>query len=217
MTVSTSTSSKLNKLRELLREKWPDACPPNDTDTRQFPKGSLELERLFGSKGFSGVRLLEITGTDAAGKTRFLFALLAVLAARGTILYCDRAHALFPPGLHAAGIDLERVIIVRPASAALGVRQIEQLCAGRAVVAAVLDFAGERENLPQTLLHRLRREAVKTGIAVIFLTTDARLIPPSMLSLRVGVQRMAAGRVAATVLAGRISAVGTRVELDFDA
>jgi hypothetical protein len=214
----TVPTAPVRQLKELLREKWPEACPPQGPRAQTLLRtGMAPLDRLFGPGGMPRAQLLEITGRMAAGKTRLLFALLAVLARQGTVIYCDLARTLFPPALQAAQVDLQRIRIVQPASPAAGLRQVELLCAEQALGAAVLDLVGEKRMLPETLLHRLRRGAVKTGATMIFLTDGARLIPPSMLSLRLGVRRVGATRIAATVLASRISPAGVTVELDFDA
>ena len=206
-------------IKKVLFEKWPDACriePPAQEGCLRT--GNDRLDRLFGPHGLPRAQLLEITGATASGKTRLLFCLLAALTRRGNVIFCDWPRALFPPALHAAGVDLERLWIVRPPSSVAALRQVELLCKSPAVCAAVLDLSLEREPLSATLLHRLRQQAVRSGIAILFLTSERPgLIPPSMISLSLRVQRLTASRVAVTVCKSKISRAGIRTELDFDA
>jgi len=206
-------------IRKLLREKWPDACRVDPGAQEEcFFTGNRGLDALFGPHGLASARLLEITGAFASGKTRLLFCLLAALTHRGHVVYCDGPRALFPPALHAAGVQLERVRIVHPGSSASALRQVELLCKSPAVCAAVFDLSSERVPLSTTLLHRLRQQAVQCGIFMIFLTREeAGLIPPSMISLSLAVQRLAAARVAVTVRKSKISCALGHTEVDFDA
>ena len=206
-------------IKKLLREKWPDACGSEVSPPDDFLRTGIDrFDLLFGPRGLPQAQLLEITGTVASGRTRLLFCLLAALTRRGSVVYYDPARALFPPALHAAGVDLARIWLIRPSSSAAALRQIEQLGKSRTVCAAVFDLSSGRDPLAATLLHRLRQQAVRTGITVIFLTSErAGLIPPSMISLSLRVQRLTASRVTVTVLKSRISCAGVRTELDFDA
>jgi hypothetical protein len=118
----------------------------------------------------------EIAGPPSSGRTSLAFALLAHATARGEVVaVVDAGDALDPPSAAAAGIDLARLLWVRPPDVAAALRGTSHLLAARGFAALVLDLAGfERKTAPQ-VWPRLRRETTATDTALVVLT-DRRVM-----------------------------------------
>jgi hypothetical protein len=83
----------------------------------------------------------------------------------------DAADAFDPPSAAAAGVDLARVLWVRPPDVRAALRSTSHLLAARGFAAVVLDLAGlgGRAALGARLGPRLRREAAATDTALVIL------------------------------------------------
>src|SRR5687768_6124267 len=78
------------------------------------PTGLPDVDRLLGG-GFPRGAVSEIAGPPSSGRTSLAFALLARATARGEVVaLVDAGDALDPPSAAAAGIDLARLLWVRP-------------------------------------------------------------------------------------------------------
>jgi hypothetical protein len=82
-------------------------------------------------------RVLEIAGPPSCGKLSLALLWLAAMRSRGLIAVVDTARTIFPPAFHAAGIDMERLVVVRPPSAREAVEAVS-LLVGAAGFDAVL-------------------------------------------------------------------------------
>ena len=100
----------------------------------EAPAGlAMELPELDRATGFGGVpcgKLTEITGLASSGKlTLALRALATAVRAGGVAAYIDLPGTFYPPAAAAMGIDLERLVVVRPKDEAAAVKAG---CAGAA-------------------------------------------------------------------------------------
>lgn len=87
--------------------------------TEFLPTGIEDLDRLL-KGGIPRGKLIEITGDLSSGKTSLLLSMLAQATEREEfIAYVDAFDALDPEGAVRLGIDLERLLWVRCASAAV--------------------------------------------------------------------------------------------------
>ena len=180
------------QITHALRQKWPEAIRSlTDQSDRFFAAGRVELDALFPSgRGIPYGQLIEITGGVSSGKTSLLFCLLAANS-HTTAAYVDFGNSFFPDAAGAVGLDLSRLLVIKPTSAQLkpGLRSGELLLRDHHADIIVFDLAGWRQPLPIGLLHRLRLKTVRAKGLVIFLTQAADIIPASMTSLRLEVQR----------------------------
>jgi protein ImuA len=70
--------------------------------------------------GFPRGALSELAGGPASGKTAVALALLAALGPEALFAWVDGRGELYPPAAAARGVDLARLLVVRPSPAASG-------------------------------------------------------------------------------------------------
>jgi hypothetical protein len=190
------------QITNALRQKWPEAIRSlTDQSDRFFSTGQTEIDAFFPSgRGIPYGQLIEITGGVSSGKTSLLFRLIA--ANPRTTAYVDFGNSFFPDAADAAGLDLSRLLVIKPTSQLKptinggppeqlkpGLRSGELLLRDRHADIIVFDLVKHHTPLPIGLLHRLRLKTVLARGLVIFLTQTAGIIPASMTSLRLEVQR----------------------------
>ena len=96
---------------------------------RRLPTGIGALDELLGG-GLPRGHLSEIVGGPSSGRTALLHALLASATQRGEVTaVVDLPDALDPPSLARAGVDLARVLWVRPPSPQAAVKCAELILA----------------------------------------------------------------------------------------
>jgi|GEM_PF-987452 len=159
------------------------------------------------------------------------------------IAYVDFSNSFFPDANLSPRVDLSRLLVIRPGAKALrapfpeveedsidptidagppqdhltsGLRTAELLLRDRHVDIVVFDLVDCRTPLPIGLLHRLRLKTVRAKGLVIFLTQTTAIIPSSMASLRLEVQRIDKidpNRLRVTVTKSRLCAERVRLEV----
>jgi protein ImuA len=83
-----------------------------------LPSGRLEVDALLPGGGFPRGALTQLAGGPASGKTLLaLSALAAATAEGGLTAFVDGQGELYPPSAGAVGLDLERLLVVRPPDA----------------------------------------------------------------------------------------------------
>ena len=106
-----------SQVKDRLIRKWPEAirCLTRRSELC-FPTGLAALDRLFPSgRGFPYGQLVEITGGPSSGKTSLLLSILAAGSRnRRRIAYVDFGGAFCPDAALAAGLDIKRLLIIRP-------------------------------------------------------------------------------------------------------
>lgn len=91
---------------------------PRQPEDRILPSGSLALDRATGLEGFPRGHVTEIIGGASSGKTALLYAALtATQRVGGLAALVDAEGTADPDTLLACGIDLETLVLARPASA----------------------------------------------------------------------------------------------------
>ena len=203
------------QLKEIIARKWPQTVSGfSGRQEAVYVTGIPQIDALFADGGIPRGQLIEITGGESSGKTSFLYKLLAAITGRGRVAYVDLHNSFFPAAAAYYGVDMERVVVVKPESGVAAARTTELLLQNHLADCVALDLVGERRALPTTLLHRLRMETVRSRALVVFLTdTDAQLFPSSTVSLRLKVSRREASRVEVAVMKSRISREGVKTEL----
>jgi protein ImuA len=82
--------------------------------------GRADIDALLPDGGFRRGALTELTGGPASGKTAIALALFAALAPGDLAAYVDGRAELYPPAAAALGVDLARLLVVRPPPRASG-------------------------------------------------------------------------------------------------
>jgi len=124
---------------------------PPEAALPRCPTGLDAVDRLLGG-GFPRGGLSEIAGPPSSGRTSLALALLAAATARGEMAaLVDAADAFDPPSAEAAGVDLARLLWVRPPGLAEALRSASHLLASRGFAAVVMDLAasGARAAAPR--------------------------------------------------------------------
>ncbi|MDX9856886.1 MAG: hypothetical protein RBT76_03765 [candidate division Zixibacteria bacterium] len=203
-------------VRQEIAGRWPEAvCGHEQFERRVFVSGIESFDRLFVLGGVPYGQFIEITGGSCSGKTGLMFRLISgMVRSYGKAAYIDFCNCFFGPAAEYGGLDPAHLLVVKPDSLAGGIRAAELLLKHREVTIAVCDLVGTTRELPITLLHRLRRKTVRARGLVIFLTDRAaEIIPASMASLRLSVDRIDSARVAVQVVKSRLCKPGQAVEV----
>ena len=203
----------LARLRDEIRriERRPDRR------TGALACGLTSIDEALPAGGFPRGALSELRGGPASGKTGAALALAAALPGDELAAFVDGTGELYPPAAAALGVDLGRLLLVRPAaSSAPGVGAArsgelsafwaaEALLASGAFAVVIVDVrlpAGTRG--ADGLLRRLQTAAEKGGAIGLWLSAPgaAARVPAGVrldLSLRDG--RIVASREGRAALA----------------
>lgn len=84
------------------------------------PCGLAQVDRALPGGGFPRGALAELTGGVASGKTAVALALLAALGPGELGAFVDARGELYPPAAAARGVDLRRLLVVRPGAGGSG-------------------------------------------------------------------------------------------------
>jgi hypothetical protein len=142
---------------------------------RRLPSGIAALDDLLGG-GLPRGRLSEIYGPVSGGKTALLLAFLAAATGRGEVTaLVDLPDALHPATAHTSGVELTRLLWVRPPSLKEGLRCAELILAagGFGLVAVDLGAPLPRQ-LRAAVWPRLARTAERAG-AVLAIVANRRV------------------------------------------
>jgi protein ImuA len=82
------------------------------------PCGRPEIDALLPGGGFRRGALTELVGGPASGKAAAALALFASLGPEALLAWIDGPGELYPPAAAAHGVDLARMLVVRPPAAA---------------------------------------------------------------------------------------------------
>jgi len=168
--MAASASEIIEGLRQEIRRlerKVPTAA------AGPVPSGRVAIDALLPGGGFPRGALAELRGGLASGKTAVaLSALAAAMGERGLGAFVDGRGELYPPAAAALGVDLDRLLVVRPASGPgepwPGLWAAEALLGSGAFEAVVVDvpLEGARGRAPggaavDAMLRRVRAAAEK--------------------------------------------------------
>jgi protein ImuA len=166
-----------------------------------LPCGVAAVDALLPG-GFPCGALSELRGGPASGKTAVVLSLVAGLGGGALAAWIDGRGELYPPAAAAMGVDLGRLLIVRPPGGEEGARlafwAAEALLGSGAFAVVALDVPLERAwRGAEPALRRLVTAAEQGGTAGLWLSPDAGgLRPPAVvrLELRVEGRRIVAAR-----------------------
>ncbi len=153
--------------------------------------GRPEVDALLPGGGFARGRLTELAGGPASGKTGLaLSALASAMGERGLGAFIDARGELYPPAASALGVDLERLLVVRPFGPP-GTQQrmstalwaAEAILGSGAFEALVLDVPAslppERAGL-EAMVRRVRAAAERGGALAIWLGEGTVHVPAAV-------------------------------------
>jgi protein ImuA len=174
------------------------------------PCGLAEVDAALPEGGFPRGAISELAGGRASGKTGLALSLLASLGEEDLFAWVDGRGELYPPAAAAQGVDLGRLLIVRPASgrgqaplhAALWAA--EALLGSAAFAAVVVDVPLHRvERGWDAMARRLQAAAEKGGALGLWLTSPrAAVRVPAALRLELATE---GGRVVARRTVGGVA------------
>ena len=159
--------------------------------------GSLTLDIALGTGGLPRGRVVEIFGTESAGKSTLAMSTVAQgQKAGGNCAYVDVEHALDPMYAKAIGVNIESLLISQPDSAEQALEIIEHLVRSGALDVVVLDsvaalvpaaeIQGEMGEFQIGAQARLMSQALRKLTGIIH-KTDTICIFINQLRERVGV------------------------------
>ena len=166
--------------------------------------GRPEVEALLPGGGFARGALSSLCGGPASGKTGVALAVLREAQAGGGLAaFVDGRGEIYPPAALALGVNLERLLIVRPDPAwgALlpGLWAAEVLLASGAFPAVVIDvpLRGVPAARAEPMLRRLRAAAEKGGAAALLLSAPGDPAIPAAIRIDLDALRPVGGGHAA--------------------
>lgn len=187
---SRGGSARLEALLSDLGAQLRRGAEPRLEPAGIHPTGLPALDALLPG-GFPAGRISELCGPLSSGRTAIALALLAETTERrgGLAALVDPADAFDPPSANAAGVDLERLLWIRPGSPLEALRCTERLMETGGLPLVLLDLApaspvplptrrppGSRSPAHrQPALHhwiRLARLAETTGTALLVLSRE---------------------------------------------
>jgi protein ImuA len=191
--------------------------------------GRPEVDGALPDGGFPRGALSELAGGPASGKTAVALSLLAALGPEELAAWVDMRGDLYPPAAAAMGVDLSRLLVVRPSSGQPGDRAPQQqpgdaphagrepglaalwvaeaLLASGAFAAVVVDVPGTRlVRGADAAARRLQAAAERGGALGLWLaSTAAGLRLPAAVRLELSAEH---GRIEARRMLGGIAAAG---------
>jgi hypothetical protein len=163
--VAVPELSRIDRLKASLRQIAPTALFDPSLEEGGLATGFPDLDGRLAAAGFPAGRITEIAGAPSSGKATV--ALSAIARCPALAAFIDGQGQLFPPAAAALGVDLERLLIVRPPLEAAP-RAAEILIRSRGFALIVIDLPGGAR-LDRHRAHRLRTAAHQRGAALLVL------------------------------------------------
>ncbi|HEX5451292.1 MAG TPA: hypothetical protein VFW86_02795 [Candidatus Limnocylindrales bacterium] len=142
------------------------APDPREVVSTGFPA----LDAILAAGGLPRRASVTLRGAASSGKTTLALRCLAEAQATGSIVaWLDLPQAFDPLEAAARGVDLDWLIVLRPADADEGFRLAGALLAGRAVDLLVLDLPPRLRPGHEAILRRLAAHGRRTGARLLAL------------------------------------------------
>ena len=163
-----------------------------------LPSGRPEVDARLPGGGFPCGALVDLTGGPASGKTLVaLSTLREAQRGKGLAAFVDGRDELYPPAARALGVELDRLLIVRPgergdarggAEALPGLWAAEVLLGSGAFAAVAVDVSlrGVPTARAEAMLRRLRAAAEKGGTVALWIGSPGGPGIPAALRLDLG-------------------------------
>jgi hypothetical protein len=201
-------------LQSLIESRWNGAAAHRRVlPIAGWSTGIASLDRALGPIGIPHGRLTEIFGARSSGKTTLAYAMLAACTHRGDIgAYIDPQASLFAPAAEAAGIDLERLIVVRPSHPQALRRAVDAIVRSGACAVVVVD-AADGDALQTHHCARLVAQAERNATTLVALSHGDSQALASFASLRVHMHGLAPLWQAGSDGGGRLSGYGITLDV----
>jgi hypothetical protein len=179
----------------------------------RIPTGLDALDALLGG-GLPRGALTEIVGRPSSGRTTLAYVLLRAVTVRRALTACvDLPNAFDPAHAEEAGIDLARVLWIRPRTPRDALRAAEHVLEGEGFGLVLVDLDDGRapRNVPASMWIRLARAAARTRTAMVVLGRED--VVGTFAALRLELERSDAvfeGRGPCPLFTGITSAVHLR-------
>jgi hypothetical protein len=143
---------------------------PEPVEAPRFATGLAEIDRALGG-GFPRGRVSEVVGPACCGRTSLAHALLARVTAQGELAaVVDRPDAFDPASAASAGVDLARVLWVRPTGLGEALRSALHVLHAGGFPLVLLDLAAEEAvSIPASAWPRLRKATAAAAAALVLL------------------------------------------------
>ena len=217
--LTRSTAQIVEALTEQLRQV--ESAGRRSHSEPSISSGTRALDRLLPDRGFRRGTLVEWLGCGAGSGAATLALIAGRQAARegGALVVVDRQGSFYPPAAAALGIELEKLIVVRPQRDPDCAWALDQVlrCEG---AAAVIGWTGKWDD---RTFRRLQLAAESSGVLGLLLPPQSVRDAPSWADLRLLVhplpgnyQHSVATALRVEVLRARGGAAGGAVELEID-
>lgn len=180
--------------------------------------GRPEVDEVLPGGGFPRGALTELAGGPASGKCALALALFAALGPEDLFAWVDARGELYPPAAAALGVDLRRLLVVRPEAgqgddaARAALWAAEALLGSGAFAAVAVDAPAARlARGADAAAHRLQAAAEKGGAVGLWLAgPGAAVRVPAAVRLDVAMEdgRIVARRRLGAVAAGPAGRAG---------
>jgi protein ImuA len=162
--------------------------------------GLAGVDAALPGGGFPRGALSELGGGPASGKTAVALALVAALEAEALAAWIDGRGELYPPAAAALGVDLARLLVVRPPAREAGAGRAPDVRAGLWAAEALLAsgaFAAVIVDLPvaarlpgaDAVARRLQAAAERGGAVGLWLAPGKGLRLPAAVRVEIAVER----------------------------
>ncbi len=186
--MSENTAAVLERLRSHIRRL--EAQPRQLVLTLRTGVPALDALGVFRLGGS-----VELTGEEASGRTSLALSLVASACREKRLsAWVDGPGELYPPAALSLGVELERLLIVRPPSPKQVVWSAVQLLRSGAFTCVVLDVTHTGVLLSLTETKKLQ-DAARTGGSLLVLLTAAAAPAQGLVRLTMSQARPAALRV----------------------
>ncbi|MCC7367370.1 MAG: hypothetical protein IT306_03045 [Chloroflexi bacterium] len=134
-----------------------------------------------GAEGYLRPNLLELRGPDSCGKLGVALLWLAAASRGGLVAVVDQAGTFYPPAAAASGLDLARLVVVRPPDRREAVEAVSLLLASAGFDAVLwpLEWKTRPRGLDSVRLSTL---AARSKTTLLALVTDRRRASGSRLA-----------------------------------
>ena len=191
--MSVSTSHRATAVAHLVDASLPGQVRVGITTSppvSRLPSGVAALDALLGG-GVPQGRISEVLGPPSSGRTSLLLSLLATTTRRGEVVaWVDLADAMHPESCTRAGVEVCRLLWVRPRQPADGLRCTEILLQAGGFALVALDCGMAPPGVWRTRVWpRLLRAAEQSHTALVVLAPQPIVGSPATLGLRVRARR----------------------------
>lgn len=181
----------VQQLREQVAQKYPQTLIRWD-EYIPIPTRIHSIDQRLLQGGLPCGHLIEIVGPKSSGKTSLVFRILSGLSKEDrSVAYFDFPQTFYPPSAQKSGIDLSKLLVLRPKNILSGLRGAEILFRSGRTCVSVFDLVTTKDQIPKALLLRLKRGVKQAqGIGIFLREPESTRVPRNQLGLILKVKKM---------------------------